>query len=264
MTDAGQYQAAARADAQASPPTSSNSEPSAQRRRSGATTSADEKAARPKSSRSTRSRENTRRKLIDAALLIMAEKGVDGTAIADITEAADVGFGSFYNHFSSKNEIAGAVFAQRASELGRVTDAITEHETDKAVAVAYIQKVFLTKAIDDPVWGWFIVRVQLGLPEVIAAFEQRADADLMRGVEQGRFSLGCVNTATRIILAGLMAVTRAMLEGDAKPSAANETIECFLRMIGVPADEARQLSRRRLPRYVLKLIDEMRHTREHP
>ncbi len=66
-------------------------------------------------SRRSRSKDNTRRKLIDAALLVISEKGVDGTAIADITEKADVGFGSFYNYFSSKKELVSVVFAQRAA-----------------------------------------------------------------------------------------------------------------------------------------------------
>lgn len=216
----------------------------------------------PKRPRSDRSRENTRRKLINAALTIMATKGVDGTSIADIAEAADVGFGSFYNHFKSKSEIAEAIFSQRAIELGKVTDAISAREVDKAVAIAYIQKMFLTKAISDPVWGWFIVRVQLGLPQMVAVFEKRANADLEQGIEQGRFALSSIPTATRIILAGLMAVTQATLEGEASKSAASETIECFLRMLGVAPDEARELSRRKLPGYVVKLMAEVRRDRE--
>jgi len=35
----------------------------------------------------------------------MAERGMEGVAINEITEAADVGFGSFYNHFESKEAI---------------------------------------------------------------------------------------------------------------------------------------------------------------
>src|SRR5262245_41717180 len=61
-------------------------------------------AARP--TRTQRIKENTRNKLIEAAVRVMAVKGVEGTAIGDITEAADVGVGSFYNHFTSKQDIA--------------------------------------------------------------------------------------------------------------------------------------------------------------
>ena len=51
--------------------------------------------------RHARRREATRSKLIEAAESLFARQGVDNTRIQEITEEADVGFGSFYNHFES-------------------------------------------------------------------------------------------------------------------------------------------------------------------
>ncbi|WP_449326840.1 TetR/AcrR family transcriptional regulator [Sphingopyxis sp. 550A] len=209
-------------------------------------------AAKP--TRGRRSREATRQKLIDAALRVMAEKGVDGTAINDITEAADVGFGSFYNHFGSKAEIAQAVFDIHADELGEITKFIGQREEDRAVAVAYIQKTFLTKAVADPVWGWFIVHAAVGLPELWRVFAEQGTGHIREGTTSGRFTIGCDQTAMRIILAALMATMRELLEGTAKAGATGETIECLLRMLGVPGEEARKLSRRKLPAYVSDLF----------
>lgn len=208
----------------------------------------------PKPSRGRRSREVTRQKLIDAALRVMAEKGVDGTAINDITEAADVGFGSFYNHFNSKAEIAEVVFAAHAAELGEITKFIGERETDRAVAVAYIQKTFLTKAVADPVWGWFIVHAAVGLPELWRVFAEQGTGHIRDGTATGRFTISCDQTAMRIILSALMATMRELLEGRARPGTPEETIECLLRMLGVPGDESRKLSRRKLPAYVTRLF----------
>jgi hypothetical protein len=158
--------------------------------------------------------------------------------------------------------LVATVFAQRAADLSKVIDTITAKEPDMAVAVAYIHKVFLTKAFDDPVWGWFIVKVQLGLPELIAVFDEGSNAVLKAGVKQGRFSVASPPITTLLFLAGLMAVTRAMLEGDVKPAGANQAIECLLRMIGVAPDEARQLSRRRLPPYIITSMREMRKNQD--
>lgn len=47
----------------------------------------------------------TRRRLLKAAKELFAEKGIDLTTIDDITARADVGKGTFYYHFSDKNEI---------------------------------------------------------------------------------------------------------------------------------------------------------------
>lgn len=207
-----------------------------------------------KADRGRRSREATRQKLVDAALRVMARKGVDGTAIADITDEADVGFGSFYNHFKSKAEIAQVAFDVHADELGEITKAISRRETDPAVAIATIQKVFLTKAVADPVWGWFIVHAAIGLPDLWRVFAAQGIQDIHQGVAAGRLSVSCEETAMRIILAALMATMRLLLEREAKPNAEAETIECLLRMLGVPEDEARKLSKRKLPGYVAELF----------
>src|SRR3990172_12939505 len=43
--------------------------------------------------------------LLAAAERLLAEKGVERTTITDITSEAGVGFGTFYNYFSSKGEV---------------------------------------------------------------------------------------------------------------------------------------------------------------
>jgi AcrR family transcriptional regulator len=63
-------------------------------------------------SRGQRRKLRTRMALIEAAQEIYAERGDLDVSIQQITEAADVGFGSFSNHFSSKAELLDAAIAQ--------------------------------------------------------------------------------------------------------------------------------------------------------
>ena len=56
-------------------------------------------------SRGERRKAATRQKLIDAARVMLAAGTAADASIQDITDAADVGFGSFYNHFGCKNEL---------------------------------------------------------------------------------------------------------------------------------------------------------------
>jgi AcrR family transcriptional regulator len=208
-----------------------------------------------KPSRHTRSRESTRRKMIDAALTVIAKKGLDNTTIADITSEADVGFGSFYNHFKSKSEIAEAAFEARAENLALIGDLIADREKDAATAVAYIQRVFLTKAVQDPVWGWFIIHASNGLPQMGRVFMHHGARDIKRGQEQGRFDVANEETAMRIILSSLLGMMRAILEDQAPSTSVHETIECLLRMLGLEAAEARELSRKELPAYVVRMFE---------
>ena len=52
-----------------------------------------------------RRREKTRVELLEAAKRVIARKGYHNTRIADIASEADVGLGTFYLHFKTKNEI---------------------------------------------------------------------------------------------------------------------------------------------------------------
>src|ERR1700748_1619039 len=57
-------------------------------------------------------RPNVRQKIVDAGLKVLIEKGFNGCAVQDITDAAGVPKGSFYNHFESK-EALGAEIVER-------------------------------------------------------------------------------------------------------------------------------------------------------
>ena len=62
-------------------------------------------ASAPKVTRLDRRKARTRQALIDAAVRLIAEGRGDRASIQEITDEADIGFGSFYNHFTSKDEL---------------------------------------------------------------------------------------------------------------------------------------------------------------
>jgi AcrR family transcriptional regulator len=60
---------------------------------------------KPEIGRRQRRREETREKIYQAALSLFAESGYNATTIEAITEAADVGKGTFFNYFESKGHV---------------------------------------------------------------------------------------------------------------------------------------------------------------
>src|SRR3979490_3433929 len=74
----------------------------------------------PASRRERRSAE-TRQGLFRSALHLFAQKGFAETTVTDITEAADVGKGTFFNYFPSKDHI---LLAFGAMQLGKLEAAI--------------------------------------------------------------------------------------------------------------------------------------------
>ena len=51
----------------------------------------------------------TRDRLLQAGVLVFSQSGFNGSSVQDITEAAGVPKGSFYNHFGSKEALGAAV-----------------------------------------------------------------------------------------------------------------------------------------------------------
>ena len=66
-------------------------------------------AALATSNRFERRRERTRQELLAAAERVLADKGLHLTKISDIAAAADVGVGTFYLHFPTKEALFDAV-----------------------------------------------------------------------------------------------------------------------------------------------------------
>src|ERR1700694_4217732 len=67
----------------------------------------DEKPVAAETSRRQRRREETSEKLFVAAMELFSRKGFAQTTVEDITKAADVGKGTFFNYFPSKEHVLG-------------------------------------------------------------------------------------------------------------------------------------------------------------
>lgn len=53
--------------------------------------------------------EETRRRILEAAVRLFGERGYGETGLVDIVEAAELSKGAFYYHFSSKEDVASAI-----------------------------------------------------------------------------------------------------------------------------------------------------------
>lgn len=75
-----------------------------------------------------------REQLIEAALAVFARKGVDGTSIKDIAQAAAVTPGLLYHYFDSKEDLVAAVLEERGF-LPQLRALLSEHADQPATAV---------------------------------------------------------------------------------------------------------------------------------
>ena len=197
--------------------------------------------------RQMRRRETTRAKLLDAARALFARQGVDSTRIQEITDEADVGFGSFYNHFASKEALIEAVLGDIVAAQGAEIDALTAHLDDPAEIISAAHRSFVRRARNDPDWAWLLVRLDVSHNVLHAALGPYARRDLRAGVRSGRLSVPHERIALHATGGALLAVMRAVLDGQAQKDADIHHAEGVLRLVGLPVDEAAEVARRPQP-----------------
>ncbi len=78
----------------------------------------------------TRDKQATRRRLLDAAETVFADKGYHGAAVDDIIQASDSSKGGFYFHFPNKEAIFLALIDALTPKLESAVDRALVGETD--------------------------------------------------------------------------------------------------------------------------------------
>jgi AcrR family transcriptional regulator len=76
------------------------------------------RSVRRLTSRRERKKQETRQRLLECAWQLFQEKGYDDTTVEDITEAADVAKGTFFNYFEAKQAILDEIALWRIDLLG--------------------------------------------------------------------------------------------------------------------------------------------------
>src|SRR5580704_10438990 len=86
-------------------------------------------------------RHTSKRKLLEAALRVIRERGYSATRVEDVCAAAGVTKGSFFHHFDSKEELAleaAAYWDERTSGLFRGAE-YHERTTARERLLAYVE-----------------------------------------------------------------------------------------------------------------------------
>src|SRR5215472_12886136 len=69
-----------------------------------------------------RRKEETRKEIFQAAMKLFEKKGIFSTTVEEITEAADVGKGTFFNYFPSKEAILSAMAERQMGVIQRAAE----------------------------------------------------------------------------------------------------------------------------------------------
>ena len=206
-------------------------------------------AGAPRATRLDRRKARTRQALIAAAVRLIAESRGDRASIQEITEEADIGFGSFYNHFESKEQLFQTASEEVLERWGQLIDRAGAGITDPAELFAVGMRISGRLGWTHPDIAGFLAGAGLDLLDIPGGLAPRALRDIRAGQGTGRFTVPDAEIALSAVAGGLLGLLRLCQRHPerVKEATVDELAEAVLRLLGVPADEAARLAALPLP-----------------
>jgi AcrR family transcriptional regulator len=198
-------------------------------------------------------RRATRGRLLESAHAVMSRVGVDAAKIKDITEGADVGFGTFYNYFASKDDLAKQVLDCVIDDLGRRNLAATRalRGESEALVIPVSTRLVMREALAAPMWEWWALRPDMLVDRMREGFGRFGRDDIRAANAAGIIHLdeGDIDSAWALTTWMMVGGIHDVVVGDRPADSIAFVAVSIMRMMGTAFDEARRISTAPLPIY---------------
>ena len=195
-----------------------------------------------------RRKQRTRAALIAAAQSFIAA-GKLNVPVLEITQAADVGMGSFYNHFDSKEELFEAALTEVLDMHGAMLDELTKSLEDPAETFARSFRLTGRLFRQRPQESRVMLSSGLALLSSDRGVAPRARRDIAAAIAAGRFHVDDLSLAIAVV-GGLLLGLGQLLHDEPERDVADATDKVtahVLIVLGMPADEAHRICQLPLP-----------------
>ncbi len=198
-----------------------------------------------KPNRMDRRRIETRNKLLAATLKLMVEKGVEKTTMNDISDGADLGRRTFYNHFSSKEECMIAAAIGEIQKHSIKVFLLTSNVEDAALVVAISTQFVMASLAKEPIVRCLVERPRMLGTALFGAVGEFVKRDMEQGIQKGRFNPPLqgrlLDNMMKWSLVGLLI---EIVDSDLPlDSTLVGYSQAFLMILGLQSDEAVEVSK---------------------
>lgn len=199
-------------------------------------------------SRLVRRKQRTRAALIGAAQSFIAA-GQTNVPILEITKAADVGMGSFYNHFATKEELFDAAVAEVFDAHGALLDEMLGSIEDPAELFATSFRLTGRMFRRRPQESQILLANGIALLWSDRGLAPRALRDIEAAAAAGRFHVDDPRLALSVAGGALLGLGQLLRQEPERDDAAatDKVTKDVLRMFGMTAREAKALCSKPLP-----------------
>lgn len=188
--------------------------------------------------------------LMVAARRCIGEHGPD-VSIHDVAHEAGVAVGTVYNYYESKSDLFAAAgvrtFAEFSAWAGPALGRIDDPALRLATFGRYMTRMPETH-LEYALVIWHTQRFVWG-PRYRASEEGELERDVRKGIEQGRFTDHLIHARVIATIGAILHFIGLRILHPTIPAGhGDDVIEVVLGSLGLPADEAHELSHCRLAR----------------
>ncbi|MBO6666477.1 TetR/AcrR family transcriptional regulator [Parvibaculum sp.] len=187
-------------------------------------------------------RERTRSALLDATVSVVAAKGMEAAKILDITEAAGLANGTFYNYFDDKESILREAAYGIALAVGRQLDEEMSGIGDAGRRVVTATTRFIEIVVREPDWAHVLLGSAEVMPEMRKDIYRYLRSDIELGVEQGKFDVEVTGFLLDQVASLIGVSIRTQISTGPNAALTRQTCESILRLLGMSPAKARKLA----------------------
>lgn len=149
-------------------------------------------------------KERTKAALVEAAVRLMAQRGVAAVTVNDIVSEASVAPGTFYNYFSSF-EVLLEELTQTLVESVQSCNARRASARDPGSRLARVIRAHLQRAREDAPWARLLVQLAgVDGGPVRTALLRGLEDDIIDGIGKGQFSAEPDESAPDLVVGALL------------------------------------------------------------
>ncbi|WP_300427612.1 TetR/AcrR family transcriptional regulator [uncultured Thalassolituus sp.] len=192
-------------------------------------------------------REKMRRRLLESALGVFAEKGIDGTVIDDFISAAGVSRGTFYNYFKTPSDLVTAIGELLSNELVHLIEEHVEGMDNPSEILATGLRLFLKTTHERPTLARFFWRAGFNINATGHLIYQYLPVHIGRALENRSIKAADIPSALEVIVGIMLATMFAYSNRQTDAHYSEQMIAHCFRALGVDEKEITRLLTLSLP-----------------
>lgn len=186
-------------------------------------------------------------RLMSAGARVLANLGQEKSTIDDFVKEAKVSRGTFYNYFSSRDELLEALWACYGHDPFQQIQRRCRALDDPAERLAVFTRLALHGAKREPTWGWLVVALSADRSTVNEDLRSYPLPDLRAGEAAGVFHFDNLLCAGDAVVGMVRSGLHALLTEQRREDYPELLCKMVLISLGVSRSKAHHLSHAALP-----------------